>query len=310
MASAYHLPSDAVWFITGCSSGIGQALAAHVGAEGYRVVATARKVTSLDYLVAADDTKILKLALDVTSRPSIDAAVAAALARFGRIDVLVNNAGYTLIGDTENAADGDARRLLDTNFWGVVDLTKTALRVMRDDNSALGGKQGGVIINVTSMGGRVGYPSQAFYHASKFAVEGFTESVAREVRPEWGLHFCLVEPGGVRTNYAGSSMQRIAPPHPAYAAADSPSRVLEAYIADPASTRNWAEPASVAAALLELVAAGKPIPLRLPLGPDSWGALREDVKRKLRELDEVKDVALSVGHQAQAESIAFLSEGR
>lgn len=150
------------------------------------MVATARKVEAMSEL--ADGPNVHKMALDVTAgSAAVAAAVEAAAARFGgRLDVVVNNAGYGLMGDTEATSDADARAQLDTNFWGAVDVVKRALGVMRDDNPrAAGGRRGGVILNVSSMGGFIGYPGQAFYHASKFALEGFTESVAKELPLDW-----------------------------------------------------------------------------------------------------------------------------
>ncbi|AEO69781.1 uncharacterized protein THITE_2020551, partial [Thermothielavioides terrestris NRRL 8126] len=174
----YNLPSDAVWFITGCSSGIGKSLAQLVVSKGQRVVATARKVADLAYLPDSNS-HVLKLSVDVSLRQSIDNAVAAAIAHFGRLDVVVNNAGYSLRGDTENATEDAARHLVDTMFWGTVYLTRHAMRIMREVNPQTG-QQGGVVLNVSSMGGRAAFPGNAFYHAAKFAIEGFTESVSKE----------------------------------------------------------------------------------------------------------------------------------
>ncbi len=259
----------------------------------------------MDYLAESENT--LKLALDVTSTESVDGAVAAALAKWGRLDVVVNNAGYTLQGDTENANEEDARRVVETDYWGTVRVTKHAMRILREENgkAGAGGRQGGVIMNVTSMGGRLAFPGNAFYHSSKFAVEGFTEAVSKEVRPAWDMHFCLVEPGGVKTNYATSSLQAI-PVHPAYAAPDMPTRVLEAYIASPEMTQNWADPAAIAAAMYEVVARGQVIPLRLPLGPDAWGMLKAEVAKIDEALEETKEIAHRVGNKGQLESIDFL----
>ncbi|OIW28242.1 NAD(P)-binding protein [Coniochaeta ligniaria NRRL 30616] len=169
--------------VTGCSSGIGKALSQLIASKGQRLVATARKLSALDYL-PDDNPNILKQALDVTSQTSVDAAIAAALQRFGRLDVVVNNAGYTLYGDAENASDEDARKCVETDFWGMVRVSKHALRILREENPKTG-QQGGVILNVSSMGGRIAFPGNAFYHASKFAMEGFTEALSKEVRPEW-----------------------------------------------------------------------------------------------------------------------------
>lgn len=179
----YHLPKDAVWFITGCSSGIGEGLAQYIAETSNRVVATARNPASMSNI--PDSSNVLKLKLDVTSIESIDSAFDSTLQKFGRIDVVVNNAGYTLIGDTEGASNAESRALMDTNFWGMVDVSKRALGVMRDENVKNGGQKGGVILNISSMGGWFGFPACSFYHASKFAMEGWTEAVAKELPHDW-----------------------------------------------------------------------------------------------------------------------------
>lgn len=189
----YHLPKDAVWLITGCSSGIGEGLAQYIADTSNRVVATARDPVSMSNI--PDRPNVLKLKLDVTSVESIDAAIDATLKQWSRIDVVVNNAGYTLVGDTESSGDAESRALMDTNFWGMVDVSKRALGVMRDENVKNGGQKGGVILNISSMGGWFGFPASSFYHASKFAMEGWTEAVAKELPTEWNskLLICFVE---------------------------------------------------------------------------------------------------------------------
>lgn len=172
--------------VTGCSSGIGRALAAHVAQKGHRLVATARNSASLSYLPESD--RIVKITLDVSDKGSIDKAIEAALSTFGRIDVLVNNAGYELRGDTENAKVEDVQKIVNTNMYGVIWLTQHAMRIMREDNPK-NGTIGGVIMQVTSMGGRMAVAGGAFYHATKWAVEGFTEGVSKEVRPDWNSTF-------------------------------------------------------------------------------------------------------------------------
>ena len=147
-----------------------------------RVAVTARKTSALEPIPSSD--RVLKLELDVTSISSIDHALRATLEKFGRIDVVVNNAGYTLAGDTEGAEDGESRAVFDTNFWGMVDVTKKTLSIFRDENPKTG-QQGGVVVNVSSLGGWSGFPGQSFYHASKFAMEGWTESVAKELPASW-----------------------------------------------------------------------------------------------------------------------------
>lgn len=152
-------------------------------AKGHRLVATARKIDSLAYL-PDDNPGVLKLALDVSFKESVDAAVALALGKFGRLDVCVNNAGYSLYGDAENCPEDMMHEVMETNFWGTVRVTQQALRIMREENPKTG-QQGGVIFNVTSMGGRIAVPGNSFYHASKWAVEGFSEAVSKEVKPDW-----------------------------------------------------------------------------------------------------------------------------
>ncbi|OOF95486.1 hypothetical protein ASPCADRAFT_36112, partial [Aspergillus carbonarius ITEM 5010] len=280
----YHLPPDAVWFITGCSSGIGHALAQHITTHHptNRLVATARNPSALSTLPTTPN--ILKLPLDVTSTTSIEASIRETLAKFHRIDVLVNNAGYTLVGDTEVAEDGESRALFDTNFWGMVDTTKRVLGLMREGT-------GGVILNVSSLGGFVGFPGNAFYHASKFAMEGWTEAVAKELPGEWNVHLCNIEPGGVKTNYATTSLKTMAKGrHPAYADPTYPTSVLLEYKSKEENRRLWAEPDAIAKAIYRLVSRGERIPIRVPLGADARGMILmelEGVKRDLEELEEL-----------------------
>ncbi|OJK01531.1 hypothetical protein ASPACDRAFT_1887180 [Aspergillus aculeatus ATCC 16872] len=303
----YHIPTDAVWFVTGCSSGIGQALVHHITTHHptHRVVATARNPASLSF--PTTNPNILPLALDVTSPTSIDAALQRTLAHFHRIDILVNNAGYTLVGDTEAASDGEARALLDTNFWGVVDLTKRMLRIMREENSRGGGVQGGVILNVSSMGGFIGFPGSAFYHASKFAVEGFTETVARELPVEWNIHLSNIEPGGVKTNYATTSLKTMVNGrHPAYDHPGYPVNALLAYMGQEENWRTWAEPQAIARAMVEIVSRGRRIPIRVPLGADSFGLISMELESVRKDLEEVREVSLGVGETEQLDSLGFL----
>jgi len=221
---------------------------------------------------------------------------------------VVNNAGYSLSGDTENATEEEARAEMDTIFWGTVRVMKHALRVMREENAETG-QRGGVVMNVTSLGGFLGVAGGAFYHAAKFAVEGFTESVAKEVRPEWNIHFCIVEPGGVQTNYATTSMAKIKP-HPAYDFPDSPSRVLEAYRSDPKKREAWALPGAVAGAMVELVSRGRRIPIRIPMGADAWGMMKAELGLVARDLDEFRELSEAVGNPDQLRAVDFLSKAQ
>jgi NAD(P)-dependent dehydrogenase (short-subunit alcohol dehydrogenase family) len=313
--SSYNLPSSAVWFITGCSSGIGQHLALYLATHTQsRIVATARKPTDLDTLPSGPN--MLKLALDVTSETSVKAALAATVAKWGRIDVVVNNAGYGLMADTETVELSKARNMMDANFWGAVLITQLALPILRETNAENGGQRGGVILQVTSMGGRIAFPGNAFYHASKFALEGFTEAIAKEMPESWGIRFCCVEPGGVKTNYAHTSTAdpTSSATHPAYLDPALPTNLLRKYKENPNATANWAEPDIVVETIYESVKKGVgptgELPLRLPLGADSWGMQKGALEKGLLQLEIVKSTALRTsgeGGEAQLESIKFLN---
>ncbi|WP_206792846.1 SDR family NAD(P)-dependent oxidoreductase [Amycolatopsis sp. MtRt-6] len=188
------------WFITGSSRGFGRNLAAAALEDGDRVVATARKPEQLDDLVRQYGDRVLPLALDVTDRGAAEAAVRAAVARFGRIDVVVNNAGYANVAPAETASEADFRRQFDTNFWGVYHVSLAALPVLKAQGA-------GTIVQFSSIGGRVGgTPGLASYQAAKFAVDGFTRVLAAETGP-LGIRYVVVEPSGFATDWAGPSMQ-------------------------------------------------------------------------------------------------------
>lgn len=236
------------------------------------------------------------MALDVTSVDSLDAAFDAALARFKRIDVVVNNAGYNIMGDTEATPRGNAkaRKLLDTNFWGAVDATKRALSIFRDTNPS-SGQQGGVILNVSSMGGFLGSPGSAYYHASKFAMEGFAESVAKELNPSWNIHICNLQPGGVRTKYIDTSLQTTFR-HPAYEGDPrGATNGMLAFLRNRELHQGFAAPEEVAAVIYGLVAGGKRIPIRIPLGGDAWTMMMAEIEMVKEGLEEWKEVSCSLG---------------
>ncbi|KAI1751959.1 retinol dehydrogenase 8 [Xylaria castorea] len=297
-AHLYNLPADAVWFITGSSSGIGLALAQKIASHPtHRLVATARNSSKLAGLLNQSD-RVHTVELDVTSDNAIDAAVDSALSKFGRIDVMVNNAGSGLMGDTESAlqleGQAKARKQVETNLWGTTRLSLHAVRVFRDENPKTG-QQGGVVLNVTSLGGFAGFPGTAFYHAAKFGVEGFTEGLSKEVRPDWNIHFCLIEPGGTQSNFVTAGMDWFAP-HPAYAAADSPSRLLEEYVKDPERQKTRTPAERVAGAMYQVVvlAKSKSLPMRLPLTEGAWQIVKNEIAVVDKELEEFKALSLSV----------------
>ncbi|KAH7079335.1 short-chain dehydrogenase [Paraphoma chrysanthemicola] len=305
----YTLPSSAVWFITGCSSGIGYTLCQYLATQTHhRIVATARNPASLDSL--PDGTNVLKLTLDVTSESSIQSAIAATLAKWHRIDVVVNNAGYGMHSHTELISPDAARQLMDTNFWSAVRITQLVLPIMRDENPKTGSR-GGLFLQMSSGGGRQAFPGGAFYHASKFAMEGFTEAVSKETPEEWAIHFMLIEPGGVKTKYAETSTKKAddaETQHPAYSDPELPANVLKAYIQNPEATKNWAEVEKVVKVLYAFVEKGGELPLRLPLGSDSWMMQVRGAEANLEALGKLKEISCSTSSEEQVKSIDFLNE--
>jgi NAD(P)-dependent dehydrogenase (short-subunit alcohol dehydrogenase family) len=205
MADAHSKP---VWFITGCSTGFGRELSVILLKRGYRVVVTARDKAKVDDIVAGHDKNGLALALDVDKQKQIDAAVKAAEARFGRIDVLVNNAGYGYLAAIEEGDDSDVRAMFDTNFFGLAAMTRAVLPIMRAQKS-------GAIVNISSIGGFIGFPGSGYYAATKFAVEGLSEALSKEVAP-LGIKVIIVEPGPFRTDWAGRSLKTPKKPVDAY----------------------------------------------------------------------------------------------
>ncbi|MFC0548467.1 SDR family NAD(P)-dependent oxidoreductase [Kutzneria chonburiensis] len=187
------------WFITGSSRGFGRQLVIAALEAGDQVAATARRPEQLDDLVQKYGDRVLPLALDVTDRAAAVAALDATVARFGRVDVVVNNAGYANIAPVETASEEDFRRQFDTNFWGVYNVSTAAIPVLKTQGA-------GTIVQFSSIGGRVGgTPGLGSYQAAKFAVDGFTRVLATELAP-LGVRFLVVEPAGFATDWAGASM--------------------------------------------------------------------------------------------------------
>jgi NAD(P)-dependent dehydrogenase (short-subunit alcohol dehydrogenase family) len=188
-----------VWLVTGSSRGLGLALAKAVLAAGHRLVATARKPDDLRELVERHGERVLPVALDVTNPAAARDAVAAATSAFGRLDVVVNNAGYANVSSIEDMKEDDLRAQIETNLFGVVNVTRAALPVLR-------AQRGGHVIQISSIGGRRGSPGLSAYQTAKWGIEGFSEVLARETGP-LGIRVTIVEPGGIRTDWAGSSMR-------------------------------------------------------------------------------------------------------
>src|SRR6202048_3682874 len=189
-----------VWFITGCSTGFGRELAKLVLDRGYRAVITARELRSIEDLTAGREGRALALKLDVTNKAEVAEAVKTALSTFGSIDVLVNNAGYGYVGAIEESEEDEVRAMVDTNFFGLARMIRAVLPGMRK-------RRRGCIVNISSNGGLLAFPGFGYYNATKFAVEGLSEALAKEVAP-LGIRVLLVEPGPFRTDWAGRSLKR------------------------------------------------------------------------------------------------------
>jgi NAD(P)-dependent dehydrogenase (short-subunit alcohol dehydrogenase family) len=234
-------------------------------------VATARKIEDLADLREKFGDRISAQKLDVKSFHDAEAAVSHAVEAFGRIDVVVNNAGYGFLGAFEEMTPEEFEGQIDTNFWGVVNVTRAVLPLLRQQRA-------GHIIQITSVGGRSGFPGFSGYHAAKFAVEGLSEALAQEIKP-LGLKLTIVEPGGFRTDWAGASM--------AYAK-EIPDYAVVRFMRQQLEARNGGQPGDprkAAEAILKLVDLPEP-PLRLPLGNDALALLRFGYKRAAEELEK------------------------
>ena len=243
-----------VWLITGSSRGLGRELARAVLESGDRLVATARKPEELAALVQKYPERARAIALDVTSPEAANAAVSTAVTAFGRLDVVVNNAGYANVSSIEDVSLADFRTQFETNFFGVVNVTRAAIPTLRAQGS-------GHVIQISSIGGRMGTPGLSSYQSAKWAVEGFSEVLSREVGP-LGVRVTIVEPGGFRTDWGGSSM-RVDPFNDAY---QPKIGVMNAYRSGESQAHG--DPVKGARAIVELAAMSEP-PLRLLLGSDA-----------------------------------------
>ncbi len=267
-----------VWLITGCSTGFGRELATILIGRGYRVVATARDAARIAELVRGHAESALALKLDVDKPADIAAAVEAMKEKFGRVDVLVNNAGYGYLAAVEEGEDVDIRAMFDTNFFGLAAMTRAVLPVMRAQKS-------GAIVNISSMGGFIGFPGSGYYAATKFAVEGLTESLSKEVAP-FGIKVLIVEPGPFRTDWAGRSLKMPKVQNEAYAeTAVARRNQVHGY-----SGTQAGDPVRAAEAIIATVEQPDP-PLRLPLGDFAYDAMGAEIEALRKEYAAVEAVA-------------------
>jgi NAD(P)-dependent dehydrogenase (short-subunit alcohol dehydrogenase family) len=273
-----------VWLITGTSRGLGRALAEAVLAAGHKLVATARDPSQLQDIKQRYAGNVLTIPLDVIDEQSAASAVKAAVDAFGRLDVLVNNAGYGDVGSIEDTSLADFRAQIETNLFGTIIVTKAALPLMREQGS-------GHVIQVSSVGGRIGPAGRAPYAAAKWGVEGFSEALSREVGP-LGIKVTIIEPGGFRTDFAGASTT-LREGRPEYE--DTVGKMAR-YQRD-YNGKQPGDPAKAAAAIIHLASLATP-PLRLPFGSDAIRAIEQNDAVRATEQATWRDLSLSTDFNA------------
>ena len=268
------------WFITGTSSGFGLGLTEQLLARGDRVAATLRRPEVLDGLRATYGEHLWVARLDVTDAGQVRRVVDEAFAALGTIDVVVNNAGFGIIASVEEASDEEIRRVIDTNLLGSIHVIRAALPHLRAQGH-------GHILQVSSEGGQTAYPSFGYYHASKWGIEGFCETVAREIAP-FGIGLTIVEPGATPTGFGGALATS-----PAMSEYDgTPAGEIRRAVAN-GTFQLVNDPARITRAMIDLVDRGE-APLRLPLGPDTYDHVRASLVARLAEHDAHRETALSV----------------
>ncbi|KAH8832361.1 hypothetical protein DL96DRAFT_650570 [Flagelloscypha sp. PMI_526] len=261
--------SPKVWLITGTSSGLGRAVTEHILSQGQIVVATARNPDALSDLKSQyPSTQLLTLKLDVTSKSDIKAAFAAAIERFGRVDVVYSNSGYAVLGELESVEDDAARNQFEVNVWGAANVSLEAVRVFRDVNKPAGGR----LLLASSYVGVTTFAGMGHYGSSKFAIDGYHEALSKEVDPSWNIKISIVEFGAFNTG--AFEHAKPSPPHPAYL--KTPIADMRKLWTDPEETFRvfGAKPASTAAKILYDISGDENVPLRVPVGLDSISILR------------------------------------
>ena len=261
-----------VWLITGCSTGFGRELAKLVLERGWRAVVTARDPSKLADLAEGHEDRALVLQLDVTERKQIADVVAKSQKHFGRIDALVNNAGYGYLAAIEEGEDDAVRAMFETNVFGLVDMTKAVLPIMRAQKS-------GLIVNISSIGGITSFAATGYYHGTKYAVEGISESLAIEVKP-LGIDVLVVEPGPFRTNWAGPSIKQSATRIDDYAGTAGERRKQT----EARSGNQAGDPVRAAQAIIDAALSDTP-PLRLLLGKAALELARKKVTSLTNDFD-------------------------
>lgn len=268
-----------VWFITGCSTGFGRELAKEVLKKGFNVVVTARDKAKVSDLVSGQEDRALAVALDVTDSGNIQQAVDAALAKFGTIDVLVNNAGYGYQTSVEEGEENEIRAQFDANVFGLFAMTRAVLPAMRKAHS-------GHVINITSVAGLIGFPASGYYSASKHAVEGWSDSLAVEGEP-LGIKVTCVEPGPFRTDWAGRSLRQTASKIADYA--DTAAARMKG--TSEGSGKQPGDPVRAAQAMIAITQQANP-PRHLVMGAFGYDSVTAKLKERLAQIEAWKETSV------------------
>ncbi|WP_300015053.1 oxidoreductase [uncultured Roseobacter sp.] len=278
------------WFITGASSGFGAAFAKYAIGRGYNVVVTARRLDRLKKIARQAPDRVLAHQMDVTEPRQISKAIEAAEDRFGGIDVLINNAGYGIVGAVEETPDAELRAMMETNFFGAVSVTRAALPMMRK-------RRKGAIVMMSSLGGQLSFSGFGPYSASKFAMEGLTEALAQELAP-FGVKTLIVEPGAFRTEFADAALRHM-PKISDYEDIVGDTRTF----AREMHGTQTGDPMKAAKAIEDALQ-GDMVPLRLALGDDAVDAIREHGEGLLAELSRWEGTSRAVNHEAASQDAA------
>lgn len=281
--------SEKVWFITGCSTGFGRHIAKKAIDAGYKVVVTARNVNQIEDIVAKNADNTLALTLDVTNQDQVREAVRQTIAKFGRIDVLVNNAGIGYFSSVEESVEEETRKMFEVNFWGLMEMTNAVLPHMRNQKA-------GHIINFSSVGGLVSFPTLGYYHATKYAVEGVSESLSQEVAA-FGIHVTLIEPSGFRTDWSGRSSVKTDTAIPELQAS-AVGMMLQGVSQQ--SGQEPGDPDKAAEAVLAVVETETP-PLRLLLGKAAYQAVTHKLNTMSTSIESWKDTTLHADFESEVD---------
>ncbi len=284
------MSASKVYLITGCSTGLGRSFAEYFLKANQKVVVTARDVSKVANFEKEFPSTALALALDVTDLKSVSAAVDKTVQKFGRIDVLINNAGYGQFGALEEVTEEQIHQQMDTNLFGVINMTRKVLPIMRQQKS-------GHIIQISSVGGQTAHPGFSLYHASKWAIEGLSEALSKEVAP-FNVRVTIVEPGSFKSAFVERAFEEGVPAvkNPEYA----PSVGFLAQIGQSLKGHEPGNPWKAAAAIHKVVESAKP-PLRLPLGEDSVIGIIKKKREQMAELEEWRPVSVSTDFDTLSE---------